>query len=298
MSIYIESLLIKNLLINFLILYVVGKITRSKISKIKLSISAILGAAYTLLVFLPEFHFMGKFIIKFSISVLMIILAYHPESFQEFIKQISAFYLVSFIFAGAIIGIFYILNNNPYLIRFSFKDSRELSLYLIIGISLGALLLFSIIKYYRSRISRDHFLTSLVIGLGGKEANLVALIDTGNFLKEPITQKPVIIVEYSAVENILPRSIRNMYLSKQELDLNIVGQVMKEVGDDMYLRLIPFKSIGSDSGILIGFKPDLIKVYLEDTVIKIGDETIVAIYNGKLTVDEGYSGLLHPEILD
>ena len=100
------------------------------------------------------------------------------------------------------------------------------------------------------------------------------------------------------METILPESIKDMYLNNQELDLNIIGKVMEEIGDDMRLRLIPFKSIGNDSGILIGFKPDIIKIYLEDEIKKPADETIVAIYNDKLTVDQGYSGLLHPEILD
>jgi stage II sporulation protein GA (sporulation sigma-E factor processing peptidase) len=243
-------------------------------------------------------EFMGKFLIKVSISILMVILAYNPETLQQFIKQISAFYLVSFAFAGAIIGIFYIVNNNSYSLRFSFKNSRELSRYLTVGIIVATILLFSILKYYQKRLSRENYLTPISIGLKDKEVNLVALIDTGNSLKEPITQKPVIIAEYLALEEILPDSIKNMYLDNKELDLNIIAKVMEEIGDDINLRLIPFKSIGNNSGILIGFKPDIIKIYLEDEVKKVADETIVAIYNDKLSLDEGYSGLLHPEILD
>ena len=109
MSIYIEYLLIENIIINFIILYVAARITRTKISKLRLFISALIGSTYTLIVFFPSFQFMGKFIIKFLISIVMIVLAFNPEGLQQFIKQISAFYLVSFIFAGAIIGIFIFL---------------------------------------------------------------------------------------------------------------------------------------------------------------------------------------------
>jgi len=298
LSIYIEYLLIENVIINFIILYVVARITRTKINKLRLFVSAIIGSIYTIIVFYPSMEFMGKFLIKVSISILMVILAYNPETLQQFIKQISAFYLVSFAFAGAIIGIFYIVNNNSYSLRFSFKNSRELSRYLTVGIIVATILLFSILKYYQKRLSRENYLTPISIGLKDKEVNLVALIDTGNSLKEPITQKPVIIAEYLALEEILPDSIKNMYLDNKELDLNIIAKVMEEIGDDINLRLIPFKSIGNNSGILIGFKPDIIKIYLEDEVKKVADETIVAIYNDKLSLDEGYSGLLHPEILD
>ena len=296
--IYIEYLLIENFIINFIILYVVGRITRTKIYKLRLFISAIIGTIYTLIVYYPSMEFMGKFLIKFFISILMVILAYNPENLSQFIKQFSGFYLVSFMFAGAIMGIFYILNNNYYLINFSFSNFRELSRYLIIGIILATILLFSIFKYYQKRLSRENYLTSIAIGLKDKEVNFIALIDTGNSLKEPITQKPVIIAEYLALEKILPESIRDMYLANKELDLNIIAKVMEEIGDDIKLRLIPFKSIGNDSGILMGFKPDTIKIYLEDEIKRPNTDTIVAIYNDKLAVDEGYSGLLHPEILE
>ena len=141
MSIYIEYLLIENVIINFIILYVVARITRTKINKLRLFVSAIIGSIYTIIVFYPSMEFMGKFLIKVSISILMVILAYNPETLQQFIKQISAFYLVSFAFAGAIIGIFYIVNNNSYSLRFSFKNSRELSRYLTVGIIVATILL-------------------------------------------------------------------------------------------------------------------------------------------------------------
>lgn len=287
----------ENIIINFIILYVTKRITRTKTSKFRLFISALVGSIYTIIVFFPSLAFMGKFLIKFSISILMIILAFNPERFQQFIKQISTFYMVSFIFAGATIGIFYIINNNSYSPRFSFENFNELLSFLIIGIGIAIILILYILKFYQKRMNKENYLTPIAIGLKDKEVNLVALIDTGNSLKEPISQKPVIIVEYSALETILPQSIRNIYINNGEVDLSTIGKIMEEIGDDMRLRLIPFKSIGNDSGILIGFKPDIIKIYLEDEVRKVADETIVAIYNDKLANDEGYSGLLHPEVL-
>ncbi|NMB08161.1 MAG: sigma-E processing peptidase SpoIIGA [Tissierellia bacterium] len=297
MYVYIEYLLMENILINYIILYVTKRITRTKTSKLRLFVSALVGSIYTLIVFFPSLKFMGKFLIKFSISILMIILAFNPERFQQFIKQISTFYMVSFIFAGAIIGIFYIINNNSYSTRFSFENLNELLCFLIIGIGIAIILIIYILRFYQKRMNKENYLTPIAIGLKDKEVNLVALIDTGNSLKEPISQRPVIIVEYSALETILPQSIRNMYINNEELDLSTIGKIMEEIGDDIRLRLIPFKSIGNESGILIGFKPDSIKIYLENEVRKITDETIVAIYNDKLAIDEGYSGLLHPEVL-
>ncbi|WP_236908569.1 sigma-E processing peptidase SpoIIGA [Clostridium sp. Cult3] len=297
MYVYAEYLLLENIIINYIILYVTKKITRTRTRKIRLLIGALVGSIYTLVAFFPSLQFMGKFSIKLSISVLMVIIGFNPEKFNQFIKQISAFYMVSFAFAGAIIGIFYILNNSFHFTGISFKDSDELAKFLIIGIVVALILIRYILKFYQIRVNKESFITNIIIGLNDREAQLTALIDTGNSLKEPISQKPVIIAEYKALENILPDSIKDMYLSNKELDLNLMGKVMEEISDDIKLRLIPFKSLGNDNGILIGFKPDIIKINLESETKSLTNDIIVAIYNDKLATDEIYNGLLHPELL-
>ncbi len=294
---YAEYLLIENIIINCIILYATSKITRTKTSKMRLFVASLIGSIYTLVVFFPSLQFMGKVTIKLSISILMIIISFNPEKLNQFLKQISAFYMVSFAFAGAIIGIFYILNNSFKFTGISFKDFDELTKFLVIGILIALILIRYILKFYQGKINKENFITNIIIGLNNKEVELTALIDTGNSLKEPISKKPVIIAEYKALENILPNSIRDMYKTNKELDLIQIGKIMEEVSDDIKLRLIPFKSLGNDNGILIGFKPDKIKIYLESETKNLTDDIIVAIYNDKLATDEVYNGLLHPELL-
>ncbi len=59
--------------------------------------------------------------------------------------------------------------------------------------------------------------------------------------------------------------------------------------------LIPYKSIGNENGILLGFKPDYVvmkndeKIYVENSVIGIYDESLS---NNKI-----YSGIFGLEIL-
>ena len=227
----------------------------------------------------------------------MIVVAFNPEKFNLFLKQISVFYFISFIFAGTTIGLYYILNSNIVLSNISFHTSKELIRFLIIGIGLSTILIRYIFKYHRVKMNKENFLTRVTINLNNRRVNLVALIDTGNSLKEPITQKPVIIAEYKAVEPILPDKLKKLYRDNKEFDLNAIGKIMEEIGNEIKLRLIPYKSIGNENGILIGFKPDSVNVYLNDEIKKMKDDIIVAIYNNKLANDEQYNGLLHPEIL-
>ena len=297
MYVYAEYLLLENMIINFIILYVTKRITRTKTTKLRLFIAASIGSIYTLVAFFPSLQFMVKFSIKISISVLMIILAFNPERLNLFFKQISTFYMISFAFAGAIIGIFYILNNNLDLTKFSFRNPNELIRFLTMGILISIFLIQYVLKFYQSRMKRENHIAYVTICLNNKEVELATLIDTGNSLREPISQMPVIIAEYGALESILAQLIKEMYLNKRDLDLEFMIEIMEEIGDDIRLRLIPFKSLGNENGMLVGFKPDRIKVYLDKEIKNLTDDIIVAIYNDKLVTDEQYNGLLHPEIL-
>ena len=117
----------------------------------------------------------------------------------------------------------------------------------------------------------------MVLCKNGKAVSLSVLLDTGNLLKDPISQKPVIIVEKDALRGIIP------------LDINAddIEKLSEHIDD---VRLIPFRSLGMENGILVGFKPD--KIYCKEPVC---DNIIVAISNNRLGRGDGYNALAGPE---
>lgn len=75
------------------------------------------------------------------------------------------------------------------------------------------------------------------MNIHSKYAYINAIIDTGNFLREPITKTPVVVVEKNVLTNIIPDYI-----------LNNLEQIIN--GEDIYLgeftskiRIIPFTSL-------------------------------------------------------
>ncbi|MBU5438168.1 sigma-E processing peptidase SpoIIGA [Tissierella sp. MSJ-40] len=296
MYIFAEYLLIENAIINYIILYVAKSITRTKTTRLRMLLAAIVGSIYTLVFFFPSLQFMTKFSIKFCLSILIIILAFNPNRLNLFLKQISAFYVVSFIFAGASIGIYFISNNTPNSI-FKLNIKGFPVKYLILGIVVATILIKNILKYYFVKVNKENYLTKVTVALNQKKAYFTALIDTGNSLKEPITKTPVIIAEFEALDYILPSNVIEMYMNNRDKDLEHMGKIMDEVKDKMVLRLIPYKSIGNTNGMIIGFKPDYVVISFKDGRKEINKDIIVGIYNEKLSTDHQYNGLLHPEIL-
>ena len=125
---------------------------------------------------------------------------------------------------------------------------------------------------------------------------LSALIDTGNSLYDPLTDSPVVVVEFNAIKNILPLEIQNIFDESIEDDLASVTQIVSSSKWLSRFRLIPFKSLGKENGMLIGFKPDYIEVG-ENTKIRGARNVIIGIYNRALSKNDNYNALLGPELI-
>lgn len=132
---------------------------------------------------------------------------------------------------------------------------------------------------------------NLKIQIEDKEAFIKAIIDTGNFLKEPITKTPVIVVEKEALKNIIPGYITN------NLERIIKGEDVEIHEYASRIRIIPFNSLGKQNGILLGIKGDLLVINLEEKDVYINN-FIIGIYNGNLSKTGKYQALIGLEILE
>lgn len=298
MYIVAEYLYIENLIINYIILQITKSITKTKASKKRIIITSIILAFYPFAMFFSSLYFLSNFYIKIVISIIAIKLAFNAKSKKLYLKQLSAFYLVSFIFAGASIGIYFF---NKDLNSYFLKDNKNFEVfpikYLALGIILGGIMIKNIISYYQKKSLREKDLLDVNIQFKDKNIFTVTLVDTGNSLVEPLSKLPVFIVEYSVIKTLIPNDLREIFETDSENDYIALEKVMGKLEKDINIRLIPFKSVGLKSGILIGFKPDYIIVSHESEK-KRYDDLIIGIYNGKLSVDEDYNGLLNLEIIN
>jgi stage II sporulation protein GA (sporulation sigma-E factor processing peptidase) len=60
--------------------------------------------------------------------------------------------------------------------------------------------------------------------------------------------------------------------------------------------VIPFSSLGTPNGMLLGFKPDQVEILEKDDTIKVLQDVVIGIYNQRLSRDNKYQALLHPDI--
>ena len=116
------------------------------------------------------------------------------------------------------------------------------------------------------------------------------LTNNKNMLKEPITGMPVIVVESSLLEKILPYQI----LQNTE---KIIGGDLENVPEEIknkYIstfRLIPYSSLGKQNGMLLGIKADKVVIEKEGEEVE-KDNIVIGIYNKSLTKRGEYRALI------
>lgn len=220
----------------------------------------------------------------------MVYMAFKPAKPKIMLKTLLIFYMTSFVFGGAALSLIYLIRPKQAIMQ----NGIFLGEYPLKVVFLGGLVGFSIIivafKAVKTKITPKDIFLEIEIFFGEKNIKTKAMIDTGNMLKEPISNIPVVIIEHSLLYEVIPKQILN------NIDEILVGN-FENVPDEIKnqyiakLKFIPFSSIGKVNGMLLGIKADKLIVKNEESVNYI-DKIIVAIYNKSLTKRGEYQALL------
>ena len=292
MTIYIDIVIIENLIMNYIILLATGMVLKIEIKHMRLILASLVGAIYTVLVYMQIIPIYSNFLLKIILSFVIVYIAFRVQSIKQMWKNLLFFYLTSFVFGGTAFALLYIVKPQ----EIWFQNGVFIGTYPIKITILGAILGFAIssitFSLIKKRLTKKDMFCKISIFIEGKESNLKAMIDTGNILKEPITQIPVIIVEKRALSHILSPKI-----------LEHIDEILGGDADNIEpkyatrLRIIPFSSVGKENGILLGIKPDKVVVTTDETEETIR-QVIIGIYTKELSKRREYSALLGLDIFE
>lgn len=295
MIIYIDVVLIENLIMNVIILLATGLILKEKIKIIRLLLAGMLGAIYSVVSYMSILQIYSSVILKIVLSFVIIYIAFNPQTMKKMWKDILLFYLTSFVFGGAAFALIYVVKPQDILM----KNGLFLGTYPLKTIILGAIISFIIIitafTVVKSKITKKDMFCEIEIQLNGKKIETTTMIDTGNLLKEPITNTPVIVVEHTLLYDCIPKEILNHL---EELLGGNFDNIPEEIKTEYIskLKFIPFSSLGKQNGMLLGIKAEAIKIKSENKEEK-KENIIVGIYNKSLTKKGEYRALMGIELL-
>ena len=292
MTIYIDVVLFENLIMNYIILLATGIILKIKIKHLRLIIASLIGAIYSIFGYISNIKAYSNMILKIILSIIIIYVAYNPQDVKKMWKELLVFYLTSFAFGGAAFALIYIVKPQDILM----KNGLFLGTYPLKTVILAAIVTFILIigvfKIVKSKISKKDMFKDIKINIEGKEVQVKAMVDTGNMLKEPISGKPVIVVEHTLLYDILPKEILNNLEKILGGDIESLPDEIKYISK---LKFIPFSSLGKQNGMLIGIKPTYVEVMQEENTKK--EDVIIGIYNKSFTKNGEYRALIGIDLI-
>ena len=295
MTIYIDVVFLENLVMNSIILVASGIILKKKMKWIRIILASSLGAIYTIIGYISVLEIYSNLILKVILSILIIYIAFNPQTVKQLWKDLLIFYLTSFVFGGVAFALIYVVKPQDILM----KNGLFLGTYPLKTVLLAAIVAFIIIiaafAIVKTKFSKKDMFCDVEVELNNKIIKTRAMIDTGNLLKEPITNTPVIVLEHTLLYECVPKEILD------NLESILGGELVKipeEVRNEYIskLKLIPFVSLGKQNGMLVGIKADSLKI-IQDDQEKENKNVIVGIYNKSLTKRGEYRALIGMDLI-
>lgn len=294
--VYIDVVLLENFLMNYLLLYFVNRYCSYKSKTWRISLASIIGSFYVFVIFLQNFSFLYSSIIKLLMSIGMIYIAFSPDSIKKLVRTIILFYIGAFTMSGGILALFYLFDFKFETISGAFIIDGVKSYHLIIGSFIANIFIKLGFDFYENYYSLKKNKVNLKITLLNKTCNIMALIDTGNSLKDPITNLPIIVVYIKSIVNILPKELYDIFLIPSKDNYSIIQRIFS-FDEKERVSMIPYKTLGVENGSLIGIRVDVIEVKLGNQS-KILKDNIIALYNKPISDLGNYDALAYPEILN
>ena len=304
-TLYADLFFLENIVMNYIIISAASLFT-NKILSIKSNplsrlLGSIIGAAYALaVVLLPaaQGKILGSFFGKIALSLIMVFVVYRPKKLALMLKELGLFCFTGFIFAGLSLGIMFLgvpftMTANGLMITKLPSGMSNVFITAGIGYIAVSILINSLRKVCDDL--RESYV-SLYIEFDGQGLWMPALIDTGNELRDPLTGTPVIIVERNAIKNIICPEITDPDLFKDNFS-GLYGNGTLSPAWAKRFRVIPFSSLGCESGLLPGFKADNIKIKGNYEFPCNEKTAIICLYDKELSENKKYTALLSPELV-
>lgn len=305
MVVYLDLIFLVNLLIDGSLIAVTAWMRKRKVAIWRLLLSALAGASYVVMMFLPQLSFLYTFMVKFLFSVVMIWIAFGFGSLQTYIRNLGAFYIVNFAAAGGVLGFHYLFQSSGELwngIWYSASGGLEFSLG--IGTVFVIAAFFAVMVWFRLVLSSRRrqemmttYLAEVTVRIDDTVVVCTGLLDTGNQLTDPLSRLPVMVMETSLWQPYLPDSVGGQGNGSEADNL-----ILAWTEDDSFLwrdrlRLVPYRGINKGSQFMLALKPDEVTVRLNgrETVT---ERVLIGLDAGRLSAEGVYRAIIHPALAE
>lgn len=223
--VYVDLVMGLNFAVDLLLLLGANSLSGHPTEYRRAAAAAALGGIYGGVCLLPGFSFLGSSLWRLVFLGLMALIAYGWD--RSAIRRGVLFALLSMALGGIALG---------------FRRDGIISLVA----SAAGLCLMCLVGFPRK--SAGSMYRKVELSHGGKQRALIALHDTGNQLRDPVTGRPALVVGADVAWEL-------MGLTKEQL-----ASPTKTLLERPGLRLIPYRAVGQPAGLLLAVRMDQVRL--------------------------------------
>ena len=261
MTVYIEYVLLDNIIIDYLLLKATFAITCKKVSRGRLFLCAVLGAVIALIYPLIETVAIILTAIKLLGGLLIVLLSACFDGAKDFYVSLVLFYLLTFVSGGAITGVFNLLNLSP---------SKEISvavMFLPVYVVIKSII--SVVKFLYRKKNIISNVIKVEMTLFNNTISALGFMDTGNCLTDGL--EPVIVISKKAFDALSGENL--LKIKFKSLEINSVNAVSN----------------------VLSFKIDCLSLYFTEMPNIYNNVRACVAPNG---TGNGYDVILHPAFME
>ena len=261
---------------DFLALYITFKLSHIPIHPGRMSIACIIGALWSLIIALFELYSaspLWQIMIFIGALVCAAIMTAAASGKRTVSPMLTLSYIAVSVGLGGAMTVLYSFMERAVNVSFYRQDGagKDMSpIIFIFAATVAGTVSLIYGKVREHKLSRQH--VKLTLFAYQKSVSLELLSDSGNLLRDPISQKPVIIVSATKLYDILPKSLINA--------AKMPGQIAMVPGEMLCgARFVPVKSV-MGQGIMLCFCPDRISGDDKDIDALVGIDVSGGEYDG------------------
>ena len=192
MEVYIEYVILDNLVVDYLLLFLTLKTLRLKTNRLLVFLSATLGTVASCVMPLLNLNNGFTYTVKILLAAIMTLLCCRFNRIKEYVRTFYLFVFYTFLFGGAVIAVCYFLGIEYYALDFTYSPEFSLGLVLLPCIVVYVVLRRLVTVIYKKK-EIEPFVRKCSVFIGGREIRFSGFIDSGNRLFCPQTGFPVVL---------------------------------------------------------------------------------------------------------
>jgi len=284
--VYADLYFMINFSMDFLCFFLTAKILSVKFNALRLTIAAVLGGIYAVCALFLSVGRVWALVVDMAVCALLCVAAFlRKKELKSIFTYIPVYIAVSMVLGGFMTALFNLFNRLDLPTPENDSDGMSIWLFAILAVLGG----FSVLiggRFFARKSSRKN--AEVTVTYKEKSVRVRALCDSGNLLRDPVSQAPCIVVDRVFLRGVIPNEA---LVASSNGDISSLGSMERE--NSARIRLIPVNT-ATGEGLLVAFRVDLVEVDSGKGQRRV--EALIVASNIGNTAD-GSHALIPPELL-